>query len=333
MSPISPSDSNLALMHLDQQQMIQKRLDMDSLRERLSGGPDKEAKLREACEGFESVFIQKMWEQMRKNVEKSGYLHSRDEHMYQGMYDAEFSKKMTKAGGIGLADMLYEQLSQRLGESSRSASTRNDPRLPIIPSGSSVSALSGAPVALGRQAAEQGGIPLHNNKIRPLYDDPATAPLKAAAAGAAQAAPLLADDAALQDDSEPQYSEFDENIDKNFEAFSQRQNSEPAAAYGGELDFEDISHAMLADEMAGGNGEEQGGEAASTVPQNTLSPEEEALISAALRQNMAEAGRITSAQAPVAEPGMRRFGTPFATDMANPADSAAGSDTNKLSRS
>ena len=79
----------------------------------------KAKKLLEACEGFESVFIQKMWQEMRNTLPKNGLLHGRDEQYWQDMYDQELSKSMTSAGGIGLADMMYEQLSRNLVSASR----------------------------------------------------------------------------------------------------------------------------------------------------------------------------------------------------------------------
>lgn len=81
----------------------------------------KAKKLREACEGFESIFIQKMWQEMRNAVPKTGLMTSREESYWQDMYDQELSKSMTKSGGIGLADMMYEQLSRNLVSASRSA--------------------------------------------------------------------------------------------------------------------------------------------------------------------------------------------------------------------
>lgn len=81
----------------------------------------KAKKLREACEGFESIFIQKMWQEMRNSVPKGGLLTGREEKFWQDMYDQELSKSMTKAGGIGLANMMYEQLSRNLVSASRSA--------------------------------------------------------------------------------------------------------------------------------------------------------------------------------------------------------------------
>ena len=81
----------------------------------------QEKKLREACEGFESVFIQKMWQEMRNTIPKGGLMHGKEERFWQDMYDQELSKSMTSAGGIGLADMMYAQLSRNLVSASRSA--------------------------------------------------------------------------------------------------------------------------------------------------------------------------------------------------------------------
>ena len=108
-----PIDPSFAKSATEQQDLVQRKIQMDSLRNRLGDARTEEQRLRESCEGFESIFIQKMWEQMRKNVPKEGYLHSKDEEAYQSMFDVELAKKMTSAGGIGLADMLYQQLSQK----------------------------------------------------------------------------------------------------------------------------------------------------------------------------------------------------------------------------
>ncbi len=73
-------------------------------------------KLKEACQGFESIFIQKMWEQMRDTLPKEGLMTSKDEKFWQGMYDQELSKSMTNAGGIGLTDMMMEQMSRNTSD-------------------------------------------------------------------------------------------------------------------------------------------------------------------------------------------------------------------------
>ena len=105
-------ETRMAMDQAAQNELVQRKIQMDGLRKQLDPGKDEKAKLRESCEGFESIFIQKMWEQMRKNISKEGYLHSKDEESYQSMFDVELSKKMASAGGIGLADMMYLQLSQ-----------------------------------------------------------------------------------------------------------------------------------------------------------------------------------------------------------------------------
>ncbi|MCL1915854.1 MAG: rod-binding protein [Desulfovibrionaceae bacterium] len=115
---------------------VRRKLEMERLRSNLKAPQDQKAKLREACEGFEAIFIQKIWEQMRKNVPQDGYLHSREEAMYQGMYDQEFARKMASSGGIGLADMLYDQLAQRMGDSVRTSSPGRSPASPVLPAGS-----------------------------------------------------------------------------------------------------------------------------------------------------------------------------------------------------
>lgn len=115
----APVDPKLATAASAQHELTQRKLEMDALRKRLRTDPSKEQKLREACEGFESIFVQKMWEQMRATLPKEGYLHSKEEEFWQSMFDQELAKKMTSAGGIGLADMIYEQLSTKLTDASR----------------------------------------------------------------------------------------------------------------------------------------------------------------------------------------------------------------------
>lgn len=94
---------------------------------------EKAKKLREACEGFESIFIQKMWQEMRKSVHQSTLLHSRDEQFWQDMYDQELAKKMTSVGGIGLADMMFEQLSSHLTSASRTTALASRREQSFIP--------------------------------------------------------------------------------------------------------------------------------------------------------------------------------------------------------
>ncbi len=119
---VLPVDPKAAMDQAAGNDLVQRKIELDSLRKRLGDSTTKEQKMRESCEGFESIFIQKMWEQMRKNIGKGGYLHGKDEETYQSMFDVELAKKMSSAGGIGLADMLYDQLSQKLSDTGRTTS-------------------------------------------------------------------------------------------------------------------------------------------------------------------------------------------------------------------
>ncbi|MDR3358077.1 MAG: rod-binding protein [Desulfovibrio sp.] len=117
-SPAIPPDASHD--EISRRELQARLAGLGDLRGRKLAPEQKEKKLREACEGFESVFIQKMWQEMRKTVPQGTLLHSREEKFWQDMYDQELAKKMTSAGGIGLADMMYRQLSQNLVSATRS---------------------------------------------------------------------------------------------------------------------------------------------------------------------------------------------------------------------
>ncbi len=108
----------MSLPEQDSTQSLQDRL--RDLRSRVQ--PEKgmdEAKLKKACQDFEAVFIGQIWKQMRSSVPKEGLLHSKEEENYLSMFDQELSVKMSRSGGIGLSDMLYANLSERLVNASR----------------------------------------------------------------------------------------------------------------------------------------------------------------------------------------------------------------------
>jgi flagellar protein FlgJ len=106
----------------DSTQSLQDRL--RDLRSRVQPGKGMdEVKLKKACQDFEAVFIGQIWKQMRASVPKEGLLHSKEEEGYLSMFDQELSVKMSQSGGIGLSDMLYANLSERLVNASRDTSS------------------------------------------------------------------------------------------------------------------------------------------------------------------------------------------------------------------
>lgn len=182
-------DPRMAAQSAYSEDPTQKKLQLDAVRKSIAGGANKEKQLREACQGFESIFLQKMWEQMRNNVPKEGYLHSREEEIYQSMFDTELAKKMSSAGGIGLADMLYEQLNQKLGQASRGTSismiNKDHTIKPLdteqggIPLKPNYGALLQKPEVMSAEASEQM---VEGNKVAGLYNKAVEPGLESASA-------------------------------------------------------------------------------------------------------------------------------------------------------
>lgn len=83
-----------------------------SVMEQAAGSGDME-KLKEACEQFETYFINTLFKQMRSGVSAFSLEEkSQAREYFEGMFDDEISKEMTKSGGIGIADMLYANLKR-----------------------------------------------------------------------------------------------------------------------------------------------------------------------------------------------------------------------------
>lgn len=106
--------------------------------------------LRKAARQFEAVFINQMISAMRKTVGEGGLIDkSNGQDIFEGMLDEEWSKKLAnKAGPNSLSEILYRQLSARLGldEESNGFGQGQQDKAP------SLSALRGAiPMQLQRQ--------------------------------------------------------------------------------------------------------------------------------------------------------------------------------------
>lgn len=74
--------------------------------------PAYQKELKEACKGFESMFMQMMWKEMKDTVpENSLFGESNGEKIFRDMLDTEMLDRMSDAGGVGLADLMYDQLT------------------------------------------------------------------------------------------------------------------------------------------------------------------------------------------------------------------------------
>jgi flagellar protein FlgJ len=80
-----------------------------SLTEKAQTAKD-DVKLKKTCKDMEAVFLSMMMADMRKTVDKAKLVDDSKEDIMTSMLDDEMTKKMADAGGMGLADMLYQQL-------------------------------------------------------------------------------------------------------------------------------------------------------------------------------------------------------------------------------
>ena len=92
-------------------QLTEKNL--ESMRNQSKFGQiDSEKDMEKVARDFESVFVNKLLESMRKAVPKSGLLDSSALDMYQSMMDQEMAKNMSERKGMGLGEMVYKDLSR-----------------------------------------------------------------------------------------------------------------------------------------------------------------------------------------------------------------------------
>jgi len=73
------------------------------------------AGLRAAAQEFESFLLYQLVQSMRKTIHKVEMFHGgRAEEMWEGMLDQELTRELAKAGGIGLAKMIYDQMASQV---------------------------------------------------------------------------------------------------------------------------------------------------------------------------------------------------------------------------
>jgi flagellar protein FlgJ len=73
------------------------------------------------AEQFESLFINMMLKEMRKTVSRSDLLGSEAMESYEQMFDQQIALGMSRAGGIGLAPFIEEQLARQSGQKTEAA--------------------------------------------------------------------------------------------------------------------------------------------------------------------------------------------------------------------
>lgn len=74
---------------------------------------DKDQQLKKACQDFEAYFIYQMFKEMDSTVMKSDLVPmGRGEKMFKNMLYQEMADQSAKGSSMGIADMMYKQMSR-----------------------------------------------------------------------------------------------------------------------------------------------------------------------------------------------------------------------------
>lgn len=118
---------------------------------------------RKAAEQFESYFLQQMMKEMRATIEKSELSEGHAMETYQDLMDKEVAQQMVRRGGIGLANMLEQQmLKQQAAAVSTQDALRLHPggtSLPLQPATGTALPLGKPETSKGYELRERGGRP------------------------------------------------------------------------------------------------------------------------------------------------------------------------------
>ena len=80
-------------------------------------GVSDDAKLREAANDFEAIFIQQMLKTMRKTSFESDLLpKSEGEKVFQSLLDEQYAQITAKSGSLGFGEMIYQQLKPKVNK-------------------------------------------------------------------------------------------------------------------------------------------------------------------------------------------------------------------------
>jgi len=92
----------------------------------------RDPKKLEAAKMFENQFIRQMISQMRKTIPEGGLLEdSQVTKLFQGQLDDHYADQWVDQGGIGLSDVIYEQLEQKLAAKNVDRPFKNDEMVPL----------------------------------------------------------------------------------------------------------------------------------------------------------------------------------------------------------
>lgn len=94
----------------------------------LKNEKDQDVALKKVAEQFESIFVHELLKNMRsanKVFEENNLFDSSESDVYRDMYDQQLSLNLSKQG-LGIADVLYEQLKGNYGKGDTSGTASGD---------------------------------------------------------------------------------------------------------------------------------------------------------------------------------------------------------------
>lgn len=144
----------------------------------ISNGDKSPESLRAVAQQFESIFVKMMLDSMRDANAVFGednYLQSSETEFYQDMLDNQLSVSLSKGKGIGLADVIYEQLNRyssgRERVESLDQSGLQDPRQAAMPS-INPQVLAAQRDGSFKESSDDAKKPLHVSPNSPVFDSP-----------------------------------------------------------------------------------------------------------------------------------------------------------------
>lgn len=88
-------------------------------------GAGSDARLRWAAEQLEALLVHELMKSMRRTVMKTGMFDGMGVKMFEEMLDEERSKELAAGGGLGLAQLIYDQMAPHVSAQDASRTTRS----------------------------------------------------------------------------------------------------------------------------------------------------------------------------------------------------------------
>lgn len=77
--------------------------------------PANKDRIKKTAQEFEAIFVQQMFKEMRRTIPEGGVLpRGNAEEIFTSLQDMEAARQLTAHRGIGLAEILSEELSKDL---------------------------------------------------------------------------------------------------------------------------------------------------------------------------------------------------------------------------